>query len=193
MWASGQAEIVGVAFASEELREVLRLHRGAKRYLGFLPDAGFADRVSVGNLWAFVASGRVRGYLLFDLPGNRVRIVHLCVDPDHRGEGIARRLVELSARFSNRLGIQLKCRRDLPASEFWPEVGFRPVADLPGRSQDGSLLTVWLRDHGHPDLFTAVEEPRDLVALDQVVVSDLVVDTVRGVPAATSSIPGCRT
>jgi GNAT superfamily N-acetyltransferase/predicted nucleic acid-binding protein len=184
MSAAGGAVIAEVALASDELRQVLRLHRGAKKYLGFLPDAGFEDRAAVGNLWAYVDSGDVLGYILFDLPGNRVRLVHLCIDPGHRGKGIARALIEeLSARYRDRLGIQLKCRRDFPASGFWPLVGFRPVVDLPGRSQDGSLLTIWLRDHGHPDLFTPTDEPRDLIALDQVIVSDLVLDTERGAPS----------
>ncbi len=156
----------------------------SKRYLGFLPDAGFEDRAAVGNLWAAVESGEVLGYILFDLPGNRVRLIHLCVDSRHQGAGVARLLVdELSARYRDRLGIQLKCRRDFPATGFWPHVGFRPIAELRGRSQDGSLLTVWFRDHGHPDLFTTVDERRDLAALDQAIVSDLVLGTPRGEPS----------
>src|SRR4051812_18642740 len=31
---------------------------------------------------------------LFDLVGSRVRVRHLCVDPDERGKGFARQLVE---------------------------------------------------------------------------------------------------
>lgn len=171
----GSISVVEVALDSDHFDHVLQLHRGAKQYLGFLPNEGFEDRAAAGTLLSAVDGDCVLGYILFDLPGNRVKIVHLCVDPSSRKGGIARRLVEeVSALHRDRLGIQLKCRRDFPASSFWPQVGFRPVGDRPGRSQQGHLLTEWLRDHGHPDLFTVLSEERQLAALDQVVLEDLV-------------------
>lgn len=167
--------VVEVALGSDHFDQVLQLHRGAKQYLGFLPDEGFKDRAAAGTLLGAVDGDRILGYILFDLPGNRVKIVHLCVDPNSRKGGIAKHLVEeVSTLHRDRLGIQLKCRRDFPASSFWPKVGFRPVGDRPGRSQQGHLLTEWLRDHGHPDLFTILSEERQLAALDQVVLEDLV-------------------
>jgi GNAT superfamily N-acetyltransferase/predicted nucleic acid-binding protein len=181
---SRPVSIIEVELGSGHLDQVLGLHKGAKRYLGFLPDEGFKDRAAAGTLLAAVEGDRVLGYILFDLPANRVRIVHLCVDPALHKGGIARALVaDLSARHRDRLGIQLKCRRDFPASDFWPKVGFRPVGDLPGRSQQGHLLTVWLRDHGHPDLFTELTEERELAALDQVVLEDLVDQKPDGEPS----------
>lgn len=170
--------IVEVGLSSPELEQVLKLHRGAKRFLGFLPDDGFRDRAAARTLLGAIVEGELRGYVLYDLPANRVTIRHLCVDPDRQGEGIARSLLDaVSERHSERLGIQLECRRDYPANRFWPSVGFRPVGERPGRGREGLPLTRWLRSHHRPeqpDLFTALAEERATAALDQMVLEDLV-------------------
>ncbi|HEY8082328.1 MAG TPA: GNAT family N-acetyltransferase [Solirubrobacterales bacterium] len=169
--------IAQVDLGSHWIKEILDLHRAEKRYLGFLPDAGFDDRAAAGTLLAAIRDDHLLGYVLYDLPGDRVKIVHLCVAPIARGEGVARLLIdEVSDRHRDRLGIQLSCRRSFPAANLWPRLEFRPIGNRPGRSLEGHLLTVWFRDHGHPDLFSAVEEERDLVAVDQMVFQDLVVD-----------------
>lgn len=177
MASGGGATIVEVGLSSPEFEGVLELHRGAKRYLGFLPDEGFRDRAAAGTLLGALVGGELCGYVLYDLPANRVTIRHLCVDPDRQGEGIARSLVDaVSERHSERLGIQLECRRDYPANRFWPSVGFRPVGERPGRGHEGLPLTRWLRSHhrpDQPDLFTALAEERATAALDQMVLEDL--------------------
>jgi len=101
--------------------------------LAFYPMKAFKDRAAAGTLLGAVDGDRMLGYILLDLPGNRVKIVHLCVGPNSRKGGIAKHLVEeVSKLHRDRLGIQLKCRRDFPASSFWPQVGFRPVGIAPG-------------------------------------------------------------
>src|SRR5690606_14359452 len=94
--------------------------------------------------------------------------------------GIARALIdEVSSRHRERRGIGLSCRREFPASSLWPKLGFVPHRERAGRSDAGLPLTVWFRDHGHPDLFTFVPgvDPGDriAVAVDQNVVIDLVI------------------
>jgi ribosomal protein S18 acetylase RimI-like enzyme/predicted nucleic acid-binding protein len=170
--------IIEIALGSPKLDQVLALHKTAKQYLGFLPDEGFKDRAAAGTLLGAFAEDALCGYVLYDLPANRVTIRHLCVDSDWQGTGVARLLLDaVSERHSNRLGIQLECRRDYPANEFWPKVGFRPVGERPGRSLDGLPLTKWLRSHHQPDqtdLFDVLAEERALAALDQMVLEDLV-------------------
>jgi GNAT superfamily N-acetyltransferase len=169
--------IVEVDLGSGFMDEVLALHRANKRYLGFLPDAGFDDRAAAGTLLAAISDDCVQGYVLYDLPVDLVKIVHLCVSENSRGSGVARRLVaELSKRHSERRGIQLACRRSYPASQLWPKLDFRPIGDRQGRSIEGHRLTVWLRDHGQPTLFDSIDDERDLVAVDQMVFEDLIVD-----------------
>lgn len=50
-----------------------------RRYLGFLPDAGFSDRGHKGTLLAAVAGEKTLGYVLYDLPADRVKVWGPCV------------------------------------------------------------------------------------------------------------------
>jgi GNAT superfamily N-acetyltransferase len=180
--AEEKTSIFVVDLGGEDFDRVLELHRSAKKWLGFLPDAGFADRAATGTLLAARHEGRVVGYVLYDLPGDWVKVVHLCVDRSARGSGVARALIEeLSARHPARIGIQLACRRSYPASTLWPRIGFRPVGDRTGRSHDGHRLTVWVLDHGHPNLLNLLDDDRETAAVDQNVFEDLVLEGPHGV------------
>ena len=167
-------DIVYVAADGEQFDEVLAVAAANRRYLGFLPDAGFADRARKGTLLAATDDGGVLGYVLYDIPGERVKIVHLCVAREARKSGVARALIgEVSARHSDRRGLELACRRDFPADKMWPALGFRPVAERRGRSHSGKYLTIWLLPHEHEDLFTLHDERRELAAVDTNIFKDL--------------------
>lgn len=177
--APPKIRLVALEPGDERISQVLALWRAHRRWLGFLPNQGFTDRAAKGTLIAAVAGSAVVGYVLYDLPGDRVKLIHLCVSDRHRGQGVARQLVdEVSARHPDRRGIELKCRRDYPANSAWPELGFVARQEAPGRSEAGHPLTHWYRDHGHPDLFTYApgSDPTEplAVALDHNVVIDLV-------------------
>lgn len=169
-------EIVEVEADSALLGAVIALGNGpAKRWLGPMPDAGFADRARKGTLLAAVKGTQTVGYVLYDLPVDRVKIGHLCVAAQARGEGIARQLVDaVSRRHAERRGVELACRRDYPADALWAHLGFRPASTRTGRSKAQHPLTIWLLDHGHPDLFTALVSDGDRAALDNMVFLDLV-------------------
>jgi GNAT superfamily N-acetyltransferase/predicted nucleic acid-binding protein len=174
-------EVREVEQATSEFAGVLALWRANRRYLGFLPEAGFGDRAQKGTLIAAIADEAPVGYVLYDLPGDRVKIVHLCVASAARRRGVAGALIEaVSARHRDRRGLELKCRRDFPASKLWPTLGFRPVLDLPGRSAERHLLTVWQLPHEHADLFTFVDERRELAVIDNNVFQDLITDRPQG-------------
>ena len=170
--------IVDVLAAGAEFDSVLALWRSHRKWLGFLPTQGFTDRSAKGTLLAAVRGTVVVGYVLYDLPRDRIKVIHLCVEEDQRGAGIARALInEVSARHRERRGIELACRRDYPANEAWPHLGFVARHERLGRSDAGLPLTIWFRDHGHRDLFTFVPgtdpDERLAVVLDQNVVIDL--------------------
>lgn len=154
--------------------QVLVLWRRDRATLGFLPTEGFEDRAERGTLLAAVDSGTVAGYVLYDLPGDRVKLVHLCVERGKRDLGVARVLIdELSRRHADRQRIELACRRDYPAANHaWPALGFVAAYDRPGRSTAGHLLTVWVKDHGHPHLFSEVADGVELAFLDTNIVID---------------------
>lgn len=169
-----EIQILEVEPSSELLESVIRLGNGpAKKTLGFLPDEAFAERALKGTLLAATA-GQALGYVLFDLRGNEVKIVHLCVAPDAQRRGIARQLIDAVAkRHGGQQRMILACRDDYAASAVWEALEFRPEGMRPGRSKAGHKLTIWVRDFGHPTLLDSFEDDRRTVALDHNVFLDL--------------------
>ena len=179
------SQIVTVSHPSPQFTAVEQLWRRHRQMLGFMPTAGFSDRAERGTLLAAVTNDQVVGYVLFDLPGDIVKIIHLCVDPSERGSGVARCLTdEVSRRYKDYQGVQLSCRRDYEASTLWPHLGFVYKGERPGRGREGKPLTIWFRDHGHGDLFTYSPEQSDAArpaaALDHNIVIDLLTDKPEG-------------
>jgi GNAT superfamily N-acetyltransferase/predicted nucleic acid-binding protein len=165
---------------------VLKLLKSAKATVGFLPDAALRERAARGTLLIARLDHDIVGYLLYDLPRSEVRIRQLVVHSQHRGSGVARRLVDaLAERHSSRRGIALECRRDFDASKVWPRLGFTPITERDGRNYEKKPLTYWWRDFGHPDLFTLAAEldSRPVAALD----TNLIIDLADG--ATTTAQP----
>jgi GNAT superfamily N-acetyltransferase len=183
--APPRVELVVLGRDDERVSQVLALWRTQRQWLGFLPTEGFLERAAKGTLLVAVVGTKVVGYVLYDLPGDRVKLIHLCIADQHRGRGIARQLVdEVSMRHRERRGIELRCRRDYPANAAWPDLGFVARQEAPGRSEAGHPLTHWFRDHGHPDLFTLKpgadpDEPL-AAALDHNIVIDLLSERGEG-------------
>jgi len=157
------------------LNEVIALGDRSRRTLGFLPRPAFAQAAECGTLLAAVHDEHVVGYVLYLLPRQVVRLTHLCVAEQVRGHGVARLLVDaISLRHTDRFGITLKCRKDFAANGLWSHLGFELQGEVRGRSRRGLPLSVWWRDHGHPNLFSATESIGLLrVALDHNVFLDL--------------------
>jgi predicted nucleic acid-binding protein len=116
------------------------------------------------------------GYLLYRISRGSATIVHFCMDPDFRGNGTARALFEeLKRRTAECHGVQLRCRRDFPANQFWPKLDFLPLAERPGKSLTGVPVTTWVYSYDQPTLFSTAEpqEQRVVAALDANVLYDL--------------------
>jgi GNAT superfamily N-acetyltransferase len=188
-----KVELVHVGRQDEQfLSQIVSLGDMSRRTLGFLPQVAFLQAADSGTLLAAIRDGQVAGYALYSLPRQVVRLTHLCVSENVRGQGIARRLVEaISERHADRFGITLKCRKDYPANELWPVLGFAPQGEVRGRSRQRLPLTVWWRDHGHPNLFSAAE-PMGLlrVAVDVNVFLDLESGSVRHGVIASRALAG---
>ena len=97
-----------------------------------------------GALGAKTDDGQLVGYLLYANYSKYFRIAQLCVSKDSRKQGIAKQLVEsLKASITTQKIITLRCRRDFPANQMWPKLGFVPLDERPGRSSAGYPLTFW--------------------------------------------------
>ena len=137
--------------------------------LGFLPrkvlDEYIRHRTAIG---AKAPSGQLAGYLLYAANPVRFRVVHLCVDDAFRGHGVARGLINaLKGSATTQTGIRLHCRRDYPANDMWPVLGFLPLAEKPARTP-GRTLTLWYLDL----------TPEDRLGLFRAKTSDETVDIV---------------
>lgn len=151
---------VEIVVANSEDRELIQaaieLGNRSKSTLGLMPFAGYDDAAQKGTLMFAVCDGRMVGYALYALARRRVRLVHLCVDPDSRHQGIAHQLVaRISERHSDHLGIAASCRRDYNLGKMWIKLGFTRRGERRGRGKDGQILVDWWMDHQHPHLFTA--------------------------------------
>ncbi|TJZ98266.1 GNAT family N-acetyltransferase [Actinacidiphila oryziradicis] len=72
---------------TELLDAVVELGDRFNKRLGFLPPAAYKQKAGQGTLLAATIGGRLAGYTLFGLPGQRVRLTHLCVDGEFQGPG----------------------------------------------------------------------------------------------------------
>ncbi len=184
----GQPELVRVSPANEKLvNTIIKLGDQNSRTLGFMPTAGYWQAASSGTLIAAMHKDRLVGYALYSLPRQVVRLTHLCINTQMRGQGVAKKLVdEISRLHCDRLGIVLRCRKDFKENSVWPHLGFELMGEVPGRSKKRLPLCIWRRDHGHPDLFSTVESLGVLqVALDLNVFLDIEEPDKR--PGATES------
>ncbi|MGW2094549.1 GNAT family N-acetyltransferase [Promicromonospora sukumoe] len=157
------------------LSGVIDLADRNRRTLGLMPRSVIAEFARRRHLLVARAGTELAAYALYDVARRRVRLVHLCVDETYRGRGAARILVSaISDKHKDLTGIALKCRRDNPASDVWPRLGFEAKNEGVGRGKDQEPLVYWWRDHGIPDLFSSAASDGDtVVAIDHNVFIDL--------------------
>lgn len=165
---------------SPHLQAVKMLGRADAQTLGFFPEGAFKDYAARRRiLVALDAADQCLGYLLYRETRGHALIVHLCVASAARGQGVARALLDRLCKETAHLrGIRADCRRDFAANQMWPRLGFHAMGERPGRAKDGSTLTMWRLDYGHPDLFTELNleqlESKLLAAIDANIFFDLV-------------------
>lgn len=159
---------------------VLALHKANRTTLGPMPDAAFRDRAKHRGLLLGLQDAELVGYMLYDIPRhNIIKIVHLCVDADARGSGLARALVDESIRLHpGRSIITAACRTDYGIDGFWRSLGMHAASERPGRALNGSTLTNWVKrinvDSGLDLLeIASLESGLPLAVLDTNIVGDL--------------------
>lgn len=132
--------------SENDLQSVDGLSRRYRNTIGFFTTETFRDYLKRGGvLGARIDQGCLVGYLLFASYTDRFRIAQLCVMEEFRGRGIARRLLDaLKRKATTQKIIKLRCRRDFPANQMWPKLGFISFDERPGRSAQGHLLTLWV-------------------------------------------------
>lgn len=163
---------------SKFLKDVISLWRTNSQWLGFYPEGAFQMRASRRNIIIEREGENLRGYLLFYKTDKRIiKITHLCVNKDYRGQGISRKLINfLLERSKEYNGIGLYCRRDYAIWPMWMKFGFIAINEKQGRGEDKAELTYFWRENPHPNLFDhdrSVDESKVDVVIDANVFYDL--------------------
>ena len=144
---SAGMQVTIVQLTATDLDAVDKLMNLYGRTLGFLPRGAlqsYLEQEKGGVLGAKTETGQLVGYLLYSANPNYFRITHLCVLEKYRRQGIARRLFDgLKESANTQKAIKLNCRRDFPANDLWPMLGFVALGEKPSRSRNGHFLTIW--------------------------------------------------
>ena len=164
--------------SSVDLKPVDALMKRYSKTLGFLPTEALQSYLIKGSvLGAKTEDGDLVGYLLYADRINYFRITHLCVIEEHRGRGIARQLInELKNSASTQKSIKLNCRRDYPANAMWPKLGFVAIAEKPGRSRAGNILTIWQLTLAQDDQLGLFQGKTSTDALDIIIDAQIFFD-----------------
>ncbi|NEP14268.1 MAG: GNAT family N-acetyltransferase [Symploca sp. SIO2C1] len=168
--------------SSQYLEKIIQLGDANSATLGFLARGAFRRLADQGCILACISPGvGCVGYLLCNTSRNRVKLTHLCVDEMWRGRGIAKILIKnLKEKTYHLYGILASCRRDYKLERMWSSLGFIAIDERPGRSKDGTILTEWWLNYGHPNLFTMLARQRTessiSVAIDANIFYDLADD-----------------
>ena len=169
-WRNQMGNIKIFTLTPSDLDAVDRLMKRNSRTLGFLPRNALKEFLNKGGvLGAKSQDGQLVAYLLYAAYSKYFRITQLCAHEEHRGKGIARRLLnELIASANTQKVIKLNCRRNFPVDKLWPKLGFVAQGEKPGRSKAGHLLTLW----------HLVLAPEEQLELFQARVSDEMLDVI---------------
>lgn len=173
-------EVQIINHKSTWLNEVQSLGDTASGTVGFLAREVYSDYARKGHILVAIDGEQLLAYTMFRFKKNSIVIVHLCVDPKYRGQGIPSKmldyLIDQNKEYVSH--IQLACRRDYKLEKFWQKLGFSAVAEKPGRAtKDRTILTIWVRENPNcTDLFASLagaDTGKALVVLDTNIVIDL--------------------
>ncbi len=180
MTAHKHIKIQEIDDKSPDLPTVIELWRANRATLGLFPKGAFEERAASRQILIAVdpQAGCI-GYLLYRCSYDRITIVHLCIAPSHRSQGVASLLVDYlkqitRAKYS---GIGLSCRRDYGLHNMWSRFNFVAKYEKPGKGKEQKPLTFWWFDHGHANLLSTAPiqklESKLCVVIDAKVFGDL--------------------
>jgi predicted GNAT family acetyltransferase len=152
-----EVRIEKIGSKSPYLDAVKKLWRANAKTLGFFSNDAFDDYAkSEQILIALNEEDNFLGYLIYYANRSKIiKIQHLCTTNEAQGRGIAKLLVEhLKQITRDFLDIRLVCRQDYGIDSMWEKFGFTPMHEKQGKSKQGYLVTTWVYNHGHQDLFS---------------------------------------
>ena len=173
-------EIQIINHKSKWLTAVQNLGDMASSTVGFLAREVYSDYARKGRVLVVTDGEQLVAYTMFRFKKNSIVIVHLCVAPKYRGQGVPAQMLDYLTDLNKDYisHIQLACRRDYKLEKFWQKLGFSAVAEKPGRAiKDHTILTIWVKENPDcTDIFASLADAdtdKALVVLDTNIVIDL--------------------
>lgn len=183
MTKDNSIKIESIDDKSPYLSAVIDLWKPHRATLGLFPRDAFVERAAKRQiLVAINAEGESIGYLLYRNSYDRITIVHLCISPSYRKNGISDLLVNELKKITveKYRGIGLSCRIDYKLQLMWSRLGFVYKYEKPGKNKAGKPLGFWWLDHGHTNLLSSLPiqelESKLCVILDIGIYSNLCQD-----------------
>ncbi|GAA6615116.1 GNAT family N-acetyltransferase [Scytonema sp. NUACC26] len=123
---------------SPYLSTVIELWGANRATLGLFPKGAFAERAASREILVAVddRAGCI-GYLLYRCSYDRITIVHLCIASSHRGQNVAKLLIDYLKNLTTDKysGIGLSCRRDYGIDNMWERFNFIPKYEKTGKGK----------------------------------------------------------
>ena len=161
---------------SEYADRVKALGKANSSTLSLFPEGAFEQYIWKGNvLVALDENDTFLGYLLYTVKKKerQIKIYHLCLKKESERKGIARKLIDYLKSITREfIDIHLNCRQDYGIDGMWEKFGFIPMHEKSGNNKLGKLVTTWVYNHGHPDLFSTVVSTKTFVVIDSCVFFD---------------------
>ena len=151
------------------VKKVVELGTKNSKTLGHFPEGAFLEHIKKGFLYVSLdKENELLGYILFSITQSKriIRVIHLCINENHRGRGIAIQLLNtIKNSFYTKLrGISLSCREDYTvATRFWEKFGFKAINRKRSRSKQENFLVKWWYDFGSDDLFSNIIKETDSI------------------------------
>lgn len=145
------------------LSDVMIMGKQNAKTLGLFPKDAYLDHARKNLIYGAIENENLIGFILFRVTQSKrmVFITQLCISDQHRGKGVAKRLLDqLKEKHCKILnGIGLSCRRDYEdATRLWTNYGFKAVKQVRSRSKEEKYLVKWYYDFGNANLFSGTVE-----------------------------------
>ncbi|MBY0562514.1 GNAT family N-acetyltransferase [Hyphomicrobium sp.] len=132
---------------------------------GFNPSGAYQQAIARGKLWVAVdEKGKYLGHLMHGgKPSKELRIFQIYVDPNSRGAGVAKTLIDALAAYGEELAC-LNLRADVAqdlssAVKFWQSVGFCALAPRRKKNATGREVLIFYKRLSTPSLLPSDELP----------------------------------
>lgn len=129
----------------DRLSKAVDDHRSA---FGFAPRTLYSSRLRASGLWILTKEDEYAGHVMFGGALPTLKVWQLFVLPQHRGHGLARKLIDELVDHAELEGygsIRARVASDLSANVAWEHLGFKTLKTAPGGATTGRTINVRLR------------------------------------------------